>query len=68
MSADLTGRTSRPFQLMDRVTVKCPISIGCRPKTRPEGVVVARNAAGLYQVQFEDGSTRWFTEQELCRS
>lgn len=68
MSIAAMNHPSHPFPLMGRVTVKCPISIGCRPKTRPEGVVVERNTVGLYRVQFEDGSTRWFLEQELSVS
>lgn len=68
MSAATMNHPPHTFQLMSRVTVKCPISIGCRPRTRPEGVVIERSTAGLYRVQFEDGSKRWFLEQELCVS
>lgn len=51
--------------LMGRVTVRGVACVGCRPLYQARGTIVDTRNSGLFQVQFADGTRRWYTEEEL---
>ena len=64
----MSVQMAQKFRIMTRVVVKGIAAVGCRPAIRPEGTVVEVREGGVVRVQFEDGSRRWFREEELLQS